>query len=968
MAERARTVDKGDSPPVIRRTDQLTTKRQQNARYSRESRSRGAEAELDGALPSGRAAPGTQSLPFSRGAVGLDPRRLHSKTAEPQAGRRPVVLPPSKAGSVPTKPSTAAAVVPKVSFVATLPSMPDSRSRGQSRSRAPAVVISGSDTNGRVTFSRIGNELAKTPGGGSRRGPTSQRGDAPPPPPPVERLPEDDYETRPMSPHAPYRLANHLAARGSLLPPPEIKDNFEARMRSLFLPSLFGSTEDLRFQARRQQQQHAKVQAAAGAPAAAGMAAAAYAGSLPSEEVGLDGQLSSGFGLRVKHGRGGDSSFTPFADRISSNAKRTDFAIVDIDLKARPTAIAEDVGGGGGTASLTTGTAATAAPAGAHGVGTRGAAPRPGSSRPKSGRNKGFAGGDAGARPKSSNRSRSAARRVAFMSSTKRAGSSGGAGRRNGGGSRGAGVKIPIATIDRGVAELYPLDMDQAHVRWKFALYETLKSKKIKKEVLEDRFLKMKMDEMNPAEVALSAYAKDREHVISALRIRKVFDIPVSSREERDLDQLDAILGRFPIFSKLPPTSRYKLYNSCKLETFPRGTVLIRESLQARSCYVIILGECLFQNNPGLPTCVTTRVQFGGAVGEFASYALNEVRTLRAQCLMRTECLRIDKGDFVTIMREAKSMDSYAVEFFQSLPQFFNVDKSIPVLLSQRSLVRRYEPETLILKANEEGPNIYFIVRGKARALHMVTFVKVDEGPMANSIHRKYSLVPFRGQPVRPGDEIVRELALVMDMTQGQCFPPLALSRVTKEARAAAAAAAAAATSTAVAAGQQGPAPVRSLSVTGGGGAGHRPSMSVSDAAFFGFGGVVAGAGSGAGNGAGVGGASGGASGGGGEVEMLPSPFHFIVIDRLEVLVVSRQDLYDLVPPDVLRKLAECRALTDISSQEIEERYLTAQGWRGGGAGGGGGKEWEEQQRADQHRDAAFKDASSWGPVPVWRS
>jgi hypothetical protein len=51
---------------------------------------------------------------------------------------------------------------------------------------------------------------------------------------------------------------------------------------------------------------------------------------------------------------------------------------------------------------------------------------------------------------------------------------------------------------------------------------------------------------------------------------------------------------------------------------------------------------------------------------------------------MRTEVLRIDKGDYVTITREAKNMDTYAAEFFATVPAFFSAEKSLPLQLSQR--------------------------------------------------------------------------------------------------------------------------------------------------------------------------------------------------------------------------------------------------------------------------------------------
>lgn len=427
------------------------------------------------------------------------------------------------------------------------------------------------------------------------------------------------------------------------------------------------------------------------------------------------------------------------------------------------------------------------------------------------------------------------------------------------------GFKVPIATIDKRGEEMCPLDIDKILLLQKFMIYEALKMNKLREVELEERGFDSYGHDMTK-----KTLRKDRIEVINAVRLKIVFDIPVSSREEKDLDRLDSILGRLPLFSKLPANSRYKLYNACKYEVFPRGTILIREGFEAKSCYIVVLGECLVQTNPGQPHSTKHRAKAGNTIGEFSSFGANETRNVRAQCLMRTECLKIDKGDFVTILKEAKQMDLYTVEFLSTVPTFYHIEKSYIVLLSQRSIVRKYDPETLILKAGEEGPNLYFIIRGKVRALHLVTFVKIDEGPMTNSIHRKYSLVPHRGQTLNPGDEIVRELATVTDLSSGSFFPPLVSSKVNgKDIYE-----------------EDGAIPETNFYGT-------NNDSTIED-----------------------------------YTDMIPSPFHFLATEKVELLVISRQDLCSILPVEILRKLSESRAMTDISPQEIQERYLTAQGWR----------------------------------------
>ncbi|KAI8838376.1 hypothetical protein BC829DRAFT_40239 [Chytridium lagenaria] len=157
---------------------------------------------------------------------------------------------------------------------------------------------------------------------------------------------------------------------------------------------------------------------------------------------------------------------------------------------------------------------------------------------------------------------------------------------------------------------------------------------------------------------------------------------------------MDAILGRFKVFSRLPPSHRYKLYNSCKLHTYSRNTSLIHESHSAKQMYILLLGECLLQIRPNHPTAsVNLRLGVGGAAGEFQTFALNEVRNMRAVCTMRTLVMVIDKGEFVTVAREARTVDNYVAEFFATVPSLLSADKQLPVFLSQRGIVRRYDPK-----------------------------------------------------------------------------------------------------------------------------------------------------------------------------------------------------------------------------------------------------------------------------------
>jgi hypothetical protein len=77
----------------------------------------------------------------------------------------------------------------------------------------------------------------------------------------------------------------------------------------------------------------------------------------------------------------------------------------------------------------------------------------------------------------------------------------------------------------------------------------------------------------------------------------------------------------------------------------------------------------------------------GNSVGDFTNFNGQETRNMNAICLMRTDVLRIDKGDYVAITREAKAVDSYVVEFLNTITAFYTMSKQNIVQLSQRGYI-----------------------------------------------------------------------------------------------------------------------------------------------------------------------------------------------------------------------------------------------------------------------------------------
>ncbi|KAJ3095418.1 hypothetical protein HDU97_006932 [Phlyctochytrium planicorne] len=729
--------------------------------------------------------------------------------------------------------------------------------------------------------------------------------------------PELAYQTRPMSPHKPYHLAEHIRANALRMQSIEVKDNFNARMRALFLPSLFQSNEDISGRGRKVYIEE------------------------PAPEI--EENPDDGFVVKIQIGHARSAAMR--ARRATGNVAENPMAIPSF----QQTVI------GGTNEDVNVGKEIMASSSSSR--------KGPSSSRKRRGGVQGL---------------------VALLGNSKSKANAG------------TLIKYPIATIDKNAFDMNPPDLSRTSLLWRVGLYWACRVHRLYVEVLEDRadavvgefersgnVLHIPSEEaMRRRQSSVVAASRrsvtgrsmsiiaasnanlekedghrdseirrdfvyqgtaappspepatnedagdweemsedERKNVISAMRIKRLLEIPNNSREEADFDDMDVILGRFKIFSKLPPAHRYKLYNACKLESYPRGKILIREGNQAKQMYIILLGECLLQVRPGHPTAaVNMRLGIGGAAGEFTSYALNEVRNMRAICTMWTEVLVIDKLDYVTILREARTVDNFVAEYFATVPSLLSADKQLPVFLSQRSIIRRYETESLLIRAGEVCPNNYFIIRGKCRALHMVTFIKQDLGIPANHdssmgshAKHKYALVPYsnsgtgsvQNQPkLGHQDELVRELATVVELGPGQMFPPLSMSKVTKEMMYL----------------QQAEKRRRASTMDHG-------RMSISEPA------------------------------GAGSENAPPSPFHFVVVEKLECVVISHQDLVELLPREIFQKLCDsAMGITEVSSQEVEERYLSSQGWRGS-------RELDSSVIKDLVDPDSFKDESWSNPV-----
>nr|KAJ3420676.1 hypothetical protein HK105_005392 [Polyrhizophydium stewartii] len=410
--------------------------------------------------------------------------------------------------------------------------------------------------------------------------------------------------------------------------------------------------------------------------------------------------------------------------------------------------------------------------------------------------------------------------------------------------------------------------------------------------------------DLTSPEVAAKMRCESPEDLAGAIRVKRILAISPDLREEKDTDLLDQIVGGAPCFARLPPTIRNKLLARCRAETHEAGTRLIREGQRAESLYVVLLGECAQHHivqGPALnlrkdATVATFRV--GQSIGEFTG--ATGLRTFSVSCVVRSELVALDRSDWFTVMKEAKSFESYQVDVLASLPLFAKVSRPLLVQLSQRWFLS----EASISLAGDVGVNIFFIVKGKCRIMYQLPFVKTLVGS-SRELKHKYSLQPFKGQKLQPEvDEMVYDPCDVGELHTGDFFPQLGREQVERSFIKSMASLYPTPSSTNLAS-----------------------PLSPGIPALFGA--------SNAGPGALLG------------TGLLPgsrNPFTFwppvrppnnqytiVSVDNVECAMLPRKDLLDLLPTEVIEQMMAFELKqypSELKLREMQEKYLTSNGWR----------------------------------------
>ncbi|KAI8921719.1 hypothetical protein BC831DRAFT_475884 [Entophlyctis helioformis] len=406
--------------------------------------------------------------------------------------------------------------------------------------------------------------------------------------------------------------------------------------------------------------------------------------------------------------------------------------------------------------------------------------------------------------------------------------------------------------------------------------------------------------------VISAAKCESVDDICAAMRVKRILSIAADLREEKDGDVLDQVVGHAPCFAKLPPNLRTKLLARCRYETHAAGKRLIKEGKHADTLYVVLLGECAQHHQVQGPAAhlhkekIVTSFKPGSCFGEFTG--ATGLRTMSVTCVVRCDVVALDRVDWFAVMKEAKSFESYQVDVLAALPLFAKISRPLLVQLSGRCMVRRLMAESSISLAGDVGINIFFVIKGKCRITYQLPFIKMcSDSP--SRFHHKYTLKPFTGQKFNKDvDEMVYEPCVVGELKEGDFFPPLGREQV--ERSFIKSNAALFNLGSQVNLNQQGAGIPNYLAAVNADAIGARQMAGLQGRTLYTF-----------------------------WPPAKPPTNHYTIVsmDSVECAMLPRRDLLDMLPSEVINTMMTMELKTypsEMRLRELQESYLTHQGWR----------------------------------------
>jgi hypothetical protein len=213
-----------------------------------------------------------------------------------------------------------------------------------------------------------------------------------------------------------------------------------------------------------------------------------------------------------------------------------------------------------------------------------------------------------------------------------------------------------------------PLGPEKVKLLWQRAFYCVLATNKLHN--IGGPRQKMTAADRKDSDVRWLTY--EMTEIERLIKLKNIFTKKPGKISDDDLDSVNSILGNLPFFSKYPQDIRQRLYKELFFATYPKGKKLIKETLPADICYILLLGETIEHSE----TNVVRTSEFGRCIGEFLSSTTNEPRNYRVICLMQTTVLCLPKSMWIKFTREARLYEAYQLEALSTLNIFKNLPKS----------------------------------------------------------------------------------------------------------------------------------------------------------------------------------------------------------------------------------------------------------------------------------------------------
>ncbi|KAJ3361801.1 hypothetical protein GGF32_006976 [Allomyces javanicus] len=253
----------------------------------------------------------------------------------------------------------------------------------------------------------------------------------------------------------------------------------------------------------------------------------------------------------------------------------------------------------------------------------------------------------------------------------------------------------------------------------------------------------------------LADFMSSRAVVISA-DMRQVLDKHRSEYTDEDYAIIERLAEGMTAFQKYTPEVRKKLCYCMQYEVYGPGRVVMKQGHDPKSFYFILKGSAQVYKIENSVRIVLSDLGAGDSFGELALLKGTK-RTASVMCTRRSEFFRIDKDDFLDVLKETAEEDIQTkLDFFRTVPFLAGLPLANMTRLAELTSRRELPTNTTIVKEREPLNSVFLIRKGSVRVVRIVPFKKVPRA------QRRYSLAPcampelgMRGTPpYRAGAEL----------------------------------------------------------------------------------------------------------------------------------------------------------------------------------------------------------------------